>query len=72
MPCTSPCRRPDIIPRAAWPRRGWSGRYPDRAGHDAGHAAVVEATELNRRLQAEGWRIADPMAGSRAPLVDDA
>ena len=37
-----------------------------RVGRDTtGHAAVVAGAELNRKLQAQGWRIADPVVGNR-------
>ncbi|WP_281019622.1 MULTISPECIES: DUF58 domain-containing protein [unclassified Minwuia] len=65
-----------VPPPGHYPARSMATARMDediRIGRDTtGHAAVAAATELNRRLQAEGWRIADPMAGSRHHWSDDA
>jgi|GEM_PF-6493010 len=63
-------------PPGHYPARSLASARADediRVGRDtAERAALAAGTELNRKLQAQGWRIADPMGGSRHHWSNDA
>lgn len=65
-----------VPPPGHYPARSMTSALVDediRVGRDTtGHAAVLAGAELNRKLQALGWRIADPMVGNRHHWSHDA